>query len=114
MEFFNFSSVELLPNAKASAAFTVDSGKVFREDTNIAPVVIDKSLSYIPWGADNQMTVTADVPSAVIEYQGLRPERIHGVNFVFLLAAWHSSSKLDSALARCVGCQIQGDENITI
>ena len=55
MEFLNFNSVELLPNAKASAAFTVDSGKVFREDTDIAPVVISESLSYIPWGADNQM-----------------------------------------------------------
>ena len=32
MEFLNFNSVELLPNAKASAAFMVDSGKVFRED----------------------------------------------------------------------------------
>ena len=55
MEFLNFNSVELLPNAKASAAFMVDSGKVFREDTDIAPVVISESLSYIPWGADNQM-----------------------------------------------------------
>ncbi len=32
MEFLNFNSVELLPNAKASAAFMVDCGKVFRED----------------------------------------------------------------------------------
>ena len=32
MEFLNFNSVELLPNAKASAAYMVDSGKVFRED----------------------------------------------------------------------------------
>ena len=55
MEFLNFNSVELLPNAKASAAFMVDSGKVFREDTDITPVVISESLSYIPWGADNQM-----------------------------------------------------------
>ena len=55
MEFLNFNSVELLPNAKASAAFMVDSGKVFREDTDIVPVVISESLSYIPWGADNQM-----------------------------------------------------------
>ena len=31
MEFLNLSSVELLPNAKASAAFTVDSSKVFFE-----------------------------------------------------------------------------------
>ena len=55
MEFLNFNCVELLPNAKASAAFMVDSGKVFREDADIAPVVISESLSYIPCGADNQM-----------------------------------------------------------
>ena len=47
MEFLNFNSVELLPNAKASAAFTVDSGKVF--------------------------SVTSDLQSEVNEYQGLRP-----------------------------------------
>ncbi|MBR5822882.1 MAG: hypothetical protein IKY67_01915, partial [Paludibacteraceae bacterium] len=55
MEFLNLSSVELLPTAKASAAFTVDSGKVFKEQQDIPPVVIDEGLSYIPWGADNQM-----------------------------------------------------------
>ena len=55
MEFINLSSVELLPNAKASAAFTVDSSKVFKEQQDIPPVVIDEGLSYIPWGADNQM-----------------------------------------------------------
>ena len=51
----NFNSVETIPNLKASAAFQVDSGKVFKEDTDIAPVIIDKSLSYIPWGGDNEM-----------------------------------------------------------
>ncbi len=50
MEFLNFNSVELLPNAKASAAFMVDSGKVFREDTDIAPVVISESLSSVSAG----------------------------------------------------------------
>ena len=50
MEFLNLSSVELLPNAKASAAFTVDSSKVFKEQQDIPPVVIDEGLSYIPWG----------------------------------------------------------------
>ena len=50
MEFLNFNSVELLPNAKASAAFTVDSGKVF--------------------------SVTSDLQSEVNECQGLRPEII--------------------------------------
>ena len=55
MDYINFNSVETMPSAKASAAFVADSGKVFREQSDIAPVVIDKSLSYIPWGADNQM-----------------------------------------------------------
>ena len=51
----NFSSVETIPNLNASAAFKTDSGKVFKEDVDIVPTIIDKSLSYIPWGADNNM-----------------------------------------------------------
>lgn len=55
MEFLNFNSVELLPNAKASAMFSVDSGSVFKEQGDINPIIIDERLSYMPWGADNQM-----------------------------------------------------------
>ena len=51
-----FNSVETIPYPNASAAFQVDSGKEFKEDTDIAPVIIDKSLSYIPWGGDNCRT----------------------------------------------------------
>ena len=51
----NFNSVETIPNLNASAAFQVDSGKVFKEDVDIVPTIIDKSLSYIPWGSDNNM-----------------------------------------------------------
>ena len=51
----NFNSVETIPNLNASAAFQVDSGKVFKEDVDIVPTIIDKSLSYIPWGGDNNM-----------------------------------------------------------
>ena len=51
-----YSSVELIPQLDAQAVFrNVDSGKVFREDDSIAPVIIDKRLSYVPWGADNEM-----------------------------------------------------------
>ena len=39
----------------ASAAFQVDSGKVFKEDTDIVPVIVDDTLSYMPWGGDNAM-----------------------------------------------------------
>lgn len=55
MEYLNFNSVELLPNAKASAVFSVDSGSVFKEQGDITPIIIDERLSYMPWGADNQM-----------------------------------------------------------
>jgi hypothetical protein len=55
MEFLNSNSVELLPNAKASAMFSVDSGSVFKEQGDINPIIIDERLSYMPWGADNQM-----------------------------------------------------------
>ena len=51
----NFNSVENLPGLEARAAFTVNSGSVFREDVDIVPTVMDDSLSYIPWGGDNQM-----------------------------------------------------------
>ena len=51
----NFNSVETIPVLNASAAFKTDSGKVFKEDMDIVPTFIDKSLSYIPWGGDNNM-----------------------------------------------------------
>ena len=44
----NFNSVETIPNLNASAAFQVDSGKVFKEDTDIVSVIVDDKLSYIP------------------------------------------------------------------
>ena len=51
----NYNSVETIPVLNASAAFKTDSGKVFKEDVDIVPTIIDKSLSYIPWGGDNNM-----------------------------------------------------------
>ena len=51
----NFNSVETIPVLNASAAFKTDSGKVFKEDVDIVPVIIDKTLSYVPWGGDNEM-----------------------------------------------------------
>lgn len=47
------SSVEQLPNNSASVAFTVDSGKVFREDGEIVPVTLSNGIQYMPWGGDN-------------------------------------------------------------
>lgn len=51
----NFNSVETLPGYEARAAFTVNSASVFKEDVDIVPTIVDDTLSYIPWGSDNQM-----------------------------------------------------------
>ena len=40
----NFHSVETIANLNASAAFQVDSGKVFMDDVDFNPVIIDKKL----------------------------------------------------------------------
>ena len=52
---FSFNSVEIIPDLKASAAFTVNSSEVFRESEDTAPVIVDKDLSYMPWGGDNNL-----------------------------------------------------------
>jgi hypothetical protein len=55
MDSLNFNSVETLPGYNARAAFTVNSSLVFKEDIDTVPIIIDDTLSYMPWGADNQM-----------------------------------------------------------
>ena len=54
-DYLNLNSVEVIPNVKASAAFTVNSSEVFKEQNDISPVVIDKQTKFMPWGADNEM-----------------------------------------------------------
>ena len=51
----NFNSIESLPGFKACAAFTVNSSSVFKEDVDMVPTIVDDTLSYVPWGGDNQM-----------------------------------------------------------
>lgn len=55
IENLNYNSVENVPGYEARVAFTVDSASVFKEDVDIVPTIVDDSLSYIPWGGDNQM-----------------------------------------------------------
>lgn len=50
-----YNSVENIPGFEARAAFTVRSAAVFREDGDIAPVPLTDTLSYMPWGGDNEM-----------------------------------------------------------
>ena len=51
----NFNSVETLPGFESRAAFTVNSSSVFKEDVDIVRTIVDDTLSYVPWGGDNQM-----------------------------------------------------------
>ena len=51
----NFNSIETLPGFEARAAFTVNSASVFKEDVDMVPTIVDDTLSYVPWGSDNQM-----------------------------------------------------------
>lgn len=54
MEQLIFSSVENLPHARASAAFTAPK-PVFKEDGEITPTILSDTHSYMPWGATNLM-----------------------------------------------------------
>ena len=49
------TSVVTIPGANASAAFTAKTSEVFKEEHNIAPIIINDRMKYIPWGGDNQM-----------------------------------------------------------
>ena len=49
------TSVVTIPGANASAAFTAKTSEVFKEEHNIAPIIINDKMKYIPWGGDNQM-----------------------------------------------------------
>lgn len=55
MDSLNYNSVENIPGYEARAAFTVNSSSVFKEDVDIVPTIVDDTLSYMPWGGDNQM-----------------------------------------------------------
>lgn len=52
---YMIESVEDIPQLSARAAFSIDSAAVFREDKEISPIKVNDSLSYMPWGADNEM-----------------------------------------------------------
>ena len=49
------TSVVTIPGAHASAAFTSKTSEVFKEEHNIAPIIINDKMKYIPGGGDNQM-----------------------------------------------------------
>ncbi|WP_231488175.1 hypothetical protein [Prevotella sp. MA2016] len=51
----SFNSVEDIPSLNASAAFTVSTSEVFKEQQDTTPQTIADGYQYMPWGADNQL-----------------------------------------------------------
>ena len=49
------TSVHTIPGTHVSAAFTSKTSEVFKEEHDIAPIIINDKTKYIPWGGDNQM-----------------------------------------------------------
>lgn len=54
------TSVNNLPGYHAAAAFTTKSSEVFKEAEEISPRHVSDKVSYMPWGADNELHTTAD------------------------------------------------------
>ena len=49
------TSVAPIPGTNKSAVFTPKTSEVFKEEHDIAPVIINDKMKYIPWGGDNRM-----------------------------------------------------------
>ena len=53
--YLHITSVNDLPGYHAAAAFTTKSSEVFKEAEEISPRQVSDKVSYMPWGADDQM-----------------------------------------------------------
>ena len=53
--YLHITGVNDLPGYNAAAAFTTKSSEVFKEAEEISPRHVSDKVSYMPWGADNQM-----------------------------------------------------------
>ncbi|MCH5223595.1 MAG: hypothetical protein J1E82_06095, partial [Muribaculaceae bacterium] len=54
-ESLNFNSVENVLGSEVQASFSLNPATVLKEDVDIIPTIVDETLSYIPWGDDNQL-----------------------------------------------------------
>lgn len=53
--YLHITGVNDLPGYHAAAVFTTKTNEVFKESQEISPRIISDKLSYMPWGADDQM-----------------------------------------------------------
>ena len=54
-KYLHITGVNDLPGYHAAAAFTTKSSEVFKEAEEISPRHVSDKVSYMPWGADDQM-----------------------------------------------------------
>lgn len=55
MKEYQFDSIATVPDIQGRVIFHSDSAAIFKEDGDIAPVVIDGHTTYMPWGGDDQL-----------------------------------------------------------
>ncbi len=58
--YLHITGVNDLPGYHAAAAFTTKSSEVFKEAEEISPRHVSDKVSYMPWGADDELYTTAD------------------------------------------------------
>ena len=81
------TSVVTIPGANASTAFTTKTSEVFKEEHNIAPIIINDRMKYIPWGGDNQMPYNIidliESDETLSTYQMFNAEVCYGSGLVY-------------------------------
>ena len=50
---YQFDSIAIVPQIQGRVVFHSDSGAIFKEDGDIAPIIVDERTSYMPWGGDD-------------------------------------------------------------
>ena len=59
--YLHITGVNDLPGYNAAAAFTTKSSEVFKEAEEISPRHVSDKVSYMPWGADDQIRMTLSI-----------------------------------------------------
>ena len=78
-----FTSVHTIPGTHASAAFTPKTSEVFKEEHNIAPIIINNKMKYIPWGGDNNIIDLIESDETLSTCQMFNAEVCYGSGLVY-------------------------------
>lgn len=104
--FLNYNSVETIPGISARAAFQVNSATVFKEETDITPVPVSDTLSYMPWGGDNEMPyniidlIESDETLATCQF--FNAEVCYGSGLTYRLPQTQTDNSTDTKIGQAV------------